>query len=107
MGTYLVTGGAGFIGSHLCDALVSAGQGVRVVDDLSTGRRENLPPEAELIEGSATDQALLRDALGGVAGCFHLAAIASVERGLREWLFTHRTNLGATVTLLDAIAASG
>ncbi len=107
MGTYLVTGGAGFIGSHLCDALVSAGQGVRVIDDLSTGRRENLPPEAELIEGSATDPTLLRDALGGVAGCFHLAAIASVERGLREWLFTHRTNLGATVTLFDAIAASG
>lgn len=107
MSTYLVTGGAGFIGSHLCDALVSARHQVRVLDDLSTGRRENLPPEAELIEGSVTDRALLRDALGGVAGCFHLAAIASVERGVREWLVTHQTNLGATVTLFEAIAGSG
>ncbi|MGH7071956.1 MAG: NAD-dependent epimerase/dehydratase family protein [Acetobacteraceae bacterium] len=107
MSTYLVTGGAGFIGSHLCDALVAARHRVRVLDDLSTGRRENLPPEAELIEGSVTDRALLGDALEGVAGCFHLAAIASVERGAREWLFTHQTNLGGTVTLFEAIAGSG
>ncbi|MGH7117849.1 MAG: NAD-dependent epimerase/dehydratase family protein [Acetobacteraceae bacterium] len=105
MSTYLVTGGAGFIGSHLCDALLAAGHRVRVIDDLSTGKRENLPPEATLIEGNAADRALLGDVLDGVAGCFHLAAIASVERGAREWLRTHQTNLGATVALLDAIAA--
>lgn len=105
MSTYLVTGGAGFIGSHLCDALLAAGHHVRVVDDLSTGRRENLPPEVTLIVGNAADRALLGAVLDGVAGCFHLAAIASVERGVKEWLHTHQTNLGATVALFDAIAA--
>lgn len=107
MSTFLVTGGAGFIGSHLCDALAAAGHSVRVLDDLSSGRRENLPPGATLIEGSAADRALLGNVLEGVAGCFHLAAIASVERGVREWLRTHQTNLGATVALFEAIAASG
>jgi UDP-glucose 4-epimerase len=106
MSTFLVTGGCGFIGSHLCDALVAEGHAVRVLDDLSTGRRDRLPAGATLIEGSITDPPLVRRALAGTDGCFHLAAIASVERGMREWLTTHRTNLGGTVTLFDAIAAS-
>jgi len=102
---YLVTGGCGFIGSHLCEALLRAGHGVRVLDDLSSGRRENLPPGAALIEGDISHPATMRAALEGVAGCFHLAAIASVERGMQDWLGSHRTNQSGTITLFDAIRA--
>jgi UDP-glucose 4-epimerase len=107
MTRWLVTGGCGFIGSHLCAALVAAGQRVRVLDNLSTGRRENLAPGAGLLIGDVGDPALLERAMEGVAGCFHLAAIASVERGVREWRETHRVNLSAFVALLDAARAAG
>ena len=107
MSLWLVTGGCGFIGSHLCAALVAAGQRVRVLDNLSTGRRENLVPGARLMVGDVGDPALLERAMDGVAGCFHLAAIASVERGVREWRETHRVNLSAFVALLDASRAVG
>ncbi len=103
MTTWLVTGGAGFIGSHLCEALLARGDSVRVLDDLSTGRRENLPPGVALIEGDVADPAAVRDALRDVGGCFHLAAIASVERGVTDWLGTHRANLTGTVTVFDAV----
>ncbi len=103
MTTWLVTGGAGFIGSHLCEALLTRGDAVRVLDDLSTGRRDNLPPGVQLIEGDVADQATVRSAVEGVTGCFHLAAIASVERGVADWLGTHRANLTGTITLFDAI----
>ena len=103
MTTWLVTGGAGFIGSHLCEALLTRGDAVRVLDDLSTGRRENLAPGVQLIEGDVADQATVRNAVEGVTGCFHLAAIASVERGVADWLGTHRANLTGTITLFDAI----
>jgi UDP-glucose 4-epimerase len=102
MTTWLVTGGAGFIGSHLCEALLARGDAVRVLDDLSTGKRENLPPGAMLIEGDVADPATVRAALDGVAGCFHLAAIASVERGVTDWLGTHRANLTGAITVFDA-----
>ncbi|WP_246513876.1 NAD-dependent epimerase/dehydratase family protein [Neoroseomonas soli] len=105
--SYLVTGGCGFIGSHLVDALVARGDRVRVVDDLSTGHRENLAPGVELLEGDVGDRALLREAMEGVAGCFHLAAIASVERGVREWCETHRVNLSATIAVFDEAARIG
>ncbi|HEY8287635.1 MAG TPA: NAD-dependent epimerase/dehydratase family protein [Acetobacteraceae bacterium] len=107
MAVYLVTGGAGFIGSHLCDALTARGDAVRVLDDLSTGFRRNLPAGATLIEGDIADPAAVRAALRGVDGCFHLAAIASVERGIRDWVGTHRTNLSGTITLFDAIRQLG
>ncbi len=103
MTTWLVTGGAGFIGSHLCEALLARGDAVRVLDDLSTGKRENLPPNIDLIEGDVADPAVVRQALDGVAGCFHLAAIASVERGINDWLGTHRANLTGIITVFDAI----
>jgi UDP-glucose 4-epimerase len=103
MSTYLVTGGAGFIGSHLCDALVARGDTVRVLDDLSTGHRSNLPVSATLIEGDVADPVLAARALQGVDGCFHLAAIASVEKGVTDWLGTHRANMTGTITLFDAI----
>ncbi len=104
MPTYLVTGGAGFIGSHLCDALVQRGNSVRVLDDLSTGSRDNLPPGVTLIEADVADPHAMRAAIEGVDGAFHLAAIASVTRGVTDWLGTHRANLTGTVTLFDAIS---
>ena len=102
MTTWLVTGGAGFIGSHLCEALLARGDAVRVLDDLSTGKRTNLPAGATLIEADVADPAAVREAMNGVAGCFHLAAIASVERGVKDWLGTHRANLTGTITVFDA-----
>jgi UDP-glucose 4-epimerase len=107
MSTWLVTGGAGFIGSHLCDALIARGDTVRVLDDLSTGRRGNLPSGAVLIEGDVADPALVAEALCGVDGCFHLAAVASVEKGVTDWLGTHNTNATGTITVFDAIRRQG
>jgi UDP-glucose 4-epimerase len=99
---FLVTGGAGFIGSHLTDALLADGHQVRVLDDLSTGKRLNLTAAAELIVGDVSDPATAARAMLGVQGCFHLAAIASVQRGNEDWLGTHRVNLGGTIAVLDA-----
>ena len=105
--TYLVTGGAGFIGSHLVDALLASGHSVRVVDDLSSGKRENLDPRATFTHGDIGDARLMRDLLDGVAGCFHLAAIASVARCAEEWTATSHTNMGGTVTVMDAARKQG
>jgi UDP-glucose 4-epimerase len=107
MRLYLVTGGAGFIGSHLCDALIARGDTVRVLDDLSTGHRENLPPGIDLIVGDIAEPDTALRATDGVDGCFHLAAIASVERGVKDWLGTHRTNLTGAITVFDAIRRHG
>jgi UDP-glucose 4-epimerase len=107
MNSYLVTGGCGFIGSHLADALVARGDRVRILDDLSSGPRENAPREAELVVGDVTDANLMRRALRGMDGCFHLAAIASVQRSVEARLATHRVNLGGTINVLDAARAQG
>src|SRR5437764_9400473 len=93
MAVYLVTGGCGFIGSNLCEALLARGYGVRILDDLSTGSIENAPAGSVLLRGSVTDPEIVEEALKDVAGCFHLAAIASVERSTSDWLGAHRTNL--------------
>ncbi len=105
MSRYLVTGGAGFIGSHLVESLLAEGHAARVLDDFSTGRRENLPPAAELILGDVADPATTSAAMAGMDGCFHLAAIASVARAAEDWPGTHRVNLGGTVAVLDAARA--
>jgi len=101
MARFLVTGGAGFIGSHLVHALVAEGHAVRVLDDLSNGHRDNLPQQVELTEADVTDPAAVECALDGVDGCFHLAAIASVARSHREWLRTHQVNLTGTINVFD------
>ena len=107
MSTYVVTGGAGFIGSHLCDALVARRDSVLVLDDLSTGHRRNVPAAATLVVGDVADAATVAQVMEGADGCFHLAAIASVEKGITDWLGTHRTNITGTVTVFDAIRRQG
>ena len=100
---YLVTGGCGFIGSHLCQALLNRGHSVRVLDDLSAGSLANLPDGADLQIGDVSDALAVNKAAEDVAGCFHLAAIASVDRCSRDWLGTHRVNLVGTLNVLDAV----
>ena len=107
MDGFLITGGAGFIGSHLADALLAAGQRVRVLDDLSTGRRGNLDARCELVVGDVADPVAMRQAMAGMAGCFHLAAIASVARANADWRGTHRINQTGTVTVLEAARDAG
>lgn len=104
MTTYLVTGGAGFIGSHLVHSLLRDGHAVRVVDDLSVGRRDRVPAGAELIVADINDAAVMTEAMAGAAGCFHLAAVASVERCTRELVASHDANLRGTLTVFDAAA---
>src|SRR5438132_697321 len=107
---YLVTGGAGFIGSHLVHHLVAAGHDVVVLDDLSTGRRENLTPVADrlrLLVGSVTDAEMCRRAMEGVDCVLHHAAVTSVERSVREPLAAHAVNATGTVNVLLAAGDAG
>lgn len=103
---YLVTGGAGFIGSHLVDALLADGHHVTVLDDLSTGKRENLPASDALsfLHGDCADAELLATTIPQMDGVFHLAAISSVQKSQEDWLACHRINLGATVHILEQIS---
>src|SRR3954469_23869121 len=101
MSRYLITGGAGFIGSHLAEALIADGHAVRVLDNFFSGRAENLPPGVELARGDVTRQEAVNSALDDVDGCFHLAAIASVEYCRKEWLRSHAVNLSGTITVFD------
>jgi UDP-glucose 4-epimerase len=78
-----------------------------VLDDLSTGCRANLPDGVELMVGDIADPETALQATVGVAGCFHLAAIASVERGINDWLGTHRVNLTGAISIFDAIRRHG
>lgn len=99
---YLVTGGAGFIGSHLISHLLALGHRVRVLDDLSTGRLERLPAGVDLVVASACNPEAVAAASNGCDGIFHLAAIASVVRSIEDWVGTHTINQTATVAILEA-----
>lgn len=103
----LITGGAGFIGSHLADALLALGFSVRVLDDLSTGKRENLPERVELIVGDVADAALLRQAMSGCQAVAHLAAVASVQASVDDPVSTHRSNFIGTLNLCEAMRLEG
>ncbi len=105
MARWLVTGGAGFIGSHLVEALVARGERVRVLDNFSTGRWENLSAvrdRIEVIEGDIRDPLIVRQAVDGVEVVAHLAAVVSVEWSLRNPLETMDVNTGGTLHLLEA-----
>ena len=104
-GIALVTGGAGFIGSHIASALLASGARVRVLDDLSTGHRENIDEigaGVEFIQGSVADESLLKKALEGVEVVFHEAAIPSVPRSVESPRQTHVASVDGTFSLLLA-----
>ena len=110
MGLYLVTGGAGFIGSSIARALIARGDGVRVLDNFSTGKRENLADIAdriELLEGDIRDDKLLGHATSGVEVIFHEAAIASVPQSMAEPLENHAVNATGTMRVLEASRHAG
>ncbi|HXC71764.1 MAG TPA: SDR family oxidoreductase, partial [Pyrinomonadaceae bacterium] len=104
-GIALVTGGAGFIGSHIASALLAEGARVRIIDDLSTGHRENIDEiggDVDFIQGSVADEALLAKALEGVELVFHEAAIPSVPRSVKVPQQTHVASVNGTFSLLLA-----
>jgi len=110
MRTFLVTGGAGFIGSHIAEALVAGGHRVRVLDNFSTGHRSNLEgilDRIELVEGDLLDAAVVDRAVAGVDCVFHEAALASVPRSVEAPLATHAACTTGTVELLDAARRAG
>jgi len=103
MAKYLITGGAGFIGSHIAAALLESGHGVRVIDDLIFGRKENLAGmDVEFFEGSILDESLLARAVAGVDGVFHEAALPSVPRSVKDPLASHEVNSTGTLRVLMA-----
>ncbi|HWH34850.1 MAG TPA: NAD-dependent epimerase/dehydratase family protein [Acidimicrobiales bacterium] len=103
----LVTGGAGFIGSHLVDALVADGHQVRVLDDLSTGAAANVDPAAELVEGDVAVAANVARAVAGAEVVFHQAARGSVQRSVEDPLATDRVNIHGTLTVLAGALEAG
>ncbi|MFB3907855.1 MAG: SDR family oxidoreductase [Candidatus Eisenbacteria bacterium] len=110
----LVTGGAGFIGSHLADRLAGTGRFVRILDDLSTGRRENVerllgrhPGRIEFLQGDVRSPADVQRAVEGVRAILHQAALPSVERSVKDPWTSHEVNVDGTVRLLEAARGSG
>ena len=107
---YLVTGGAGFIGSHLVEELANEGQRIRVLDNLSTGKKENLEPflsKIEFIEGDIRDLELLQEAMDSVDYVLHQAAIPSVPRSVKDPLTTNSANVDGTLNVLLAVRDAG
>ena len=106
----LVTGGAGFIGSHLAETLLREGFDVRVLDDFSSGREENLSGivgDVELLRGDLRDAGLLARAVEGVDVVFHEAAVPSVPRSVAEPVRTHEVNATGTLSVLQAARDAG
>jgi UDP-glucose 4-epimerase len=111
MSVSLVTGGAGFIGSHLVEALLGQGHSVRVLDNFSTGSRDNLTPFLpdliELIEGDVSDEEAVREAMRGVDLVFHQAALPCAARSVEDPFATHRACTTGTLQVLQAACQAG
>jgi nucleoside-diphosphate-sugar epimerase len=109
MANYLVTGGAGFIGSHLAEELVRRGDNVRVVDSLITGKRQNLShlPQVEFMHGDLADLDVARGAVVGMDYVLHQAAIPSVPRSVQDPVTTNRANIDASLNVLVAARDAG
>ena len=109
MASYLVTGGAGFIGSHLVEELVRRGHHVRVVDSLITGKRRNLDhvPGVEFVEGDLADVAVAARVVEGIACVLHQAALPSVPRSVMDPITSNRANIDASVNILVAARDAG
>lgn len=98
----LVTGGAGFIGSHLVNRLIEDGCEVSIIDNLSTGKKENLNPNATFIQNSITNYNVVDSAVKGVDTIFHFAALASVIRSVEKPIPSNENNISGTLNLLEA-----
>jgi nucleoside-diphosphate-sugar epimerase len=109
MASYLVTGGAGFIGSHLTEELVRRGERVRVVDSFITGKRENLAhlPQVDLVEGDLADPAVAHRAVADIDYVLHQAAIPSVPRSVEDPITSNRANVDASLNVLVAARDAG
>ena len=109
MAHYLVTGGAGFIGSHLSEELIRRGHRVRVADSLVTGKRSNLAhlPSVELLEGDLSDIEFARAAVTGVDYVLHQAALPSVPRSVKDPITSNRANVDGTLNVLVAARDAG
>ena len=110
MARYLITGGAGFIGANLAHALVARGESVRILDDFSTGRIENLhgiEDRIEIVRGDIRDPAVVAEAVRGTEVILHQAALNSNPRSIKEPGPTNAVNVGGTLLLLEAARAAG
>jgi UDP-glucose 4-epimerase len=103
----LVTGGAGFIGSHLVDALLARGDDVVVLDNLATGRLENVPDDAQLIQGDVADEAAVAGAVAGCEVVYHQAALGSVARSVERPLTSDSVNVHGTLAVLQGAHRAG
>jgi len=110
LSTFLVTGGAGFIGAHVVESLVHRGETVRVLDNFSSGKRENfkaVSDSIEIIEGDVSDLAVVERAMKGVNFCLHQAAIPSVPRSIANPLATDRAGVGGSLSVFTAARDAG
>ena len=107
MSHYLVTGGAGFIGSHLVDRLIREGHAVRILDNLSTGKRERLNPDAEFVEIDLTDTEKIKPYFQGIDGVFHVAALPRIPFSIEHPIESAQANIFATLSVLVAARDAG
>jgi UDP-glucose 4-epimerase len=107
LATYLITGVAGFIGSHLADALLARGDSVRGLDNFATGRLANIPPQVDFIEADLTDAAVVAHACRGVDAILHQGALPSVPRSIKDPRPSHVANVDGTFNVLEGARAAG